>query len=171
MSSEKPHWRARHGDTIAALGVIASLIFVGLEIRQNTAATEGATLQAISDTHTQILLGSAWDEDFIRIYNRALFEGQEPDDFTPEENLQLQRYYIAYLSHLENTYLQNQRGLVDEFVFESYGWQSVLWRTPHFRAISERLLSVGVSSGFSDFFNERTAHLTEFSRGSATIDP
>ena len=37
------------------------------------------------------------------------------------------RYYIAYLSHLENTYLQHQSGLVGEIVFESYGWRSGLW--------------------------------------------
>ena len=46
-----PRRRLRTGETIAALGVIGSLIFVGLEVRQNTSATEGATLQAISDTH------------------------------------------------------------------------------------------------------------------------
>ncbi len=44
--------RKNLGETLAAVGVIGSLVFVGIEIRQNTAAVRGATLQAISDAYT-----------------------------------------------------------------------------------------------------------------------
>ena len=169
MSDEGRVWRPRLGETIATLGVIASLVFVGLEIRQNTAATEGATLQAMSDMHTQILLESTWDEGFLNLFSQALFEGRT--DFSREENLRLGRYYIAHLSHLENTYLQHQKGLVDETVFESYGWPSRLWQTPHFRAMFGGLLRIGVNPEFADFFTLRTADLPVYAPDRPTNDP
>ncbi len=35
-------------EVLGVLGVIASMIFIGIEIRQNTNAVHGATLQAVS---------------------------------------------------------------------------------------------------------------------------
>ena len=144
------------GETIAALGVIGSLIFVGLEVRQNTSATEGATIQAISDMHTTLLLESVWDEGFVELFGRVL-SGTARSDLTPVENMRMARYYIAFLSHLENTYLQNRAGIVSDDVFESYGWRNRIWVSPHFLAQSEGILRVGVSPAFADFFEARTA--------------
>ena len=39
-------------ELVGFVSVIASLIFVGMEIRQNTTAVRGATNQAISDQAT-----------------------------------------------------------------------------------------------------------------------
>ena len=152
--------RFQFGEAIAALGVIGSLIFVGYETRQNTAATEGATLQSISDTHTALLLEG--DDRFVSLFLRVLGDGSVRADFTREETLRLQRYYIAFLSHLENTYMQYQAGIVDETVFESYGWRNLVWQTRHFREGSESMLDVGVSPEFAEFFRSRTAHLPLF---------
>jgi hypothetical protein len=157
--STDPDWarRFQFGEMIAALGVIGSLLFVGWEIRQNTAATEGATLQAISDTHTAMLLEG--DERFVELLYRVLVTGNTRRDLTPEETLRLQRYYIAFLSHLENTYMQVEAGILDPTVLESYGWRNLLWQTRHFREGREGMLNAGVSAEFADFFRSRTAHL------------
>ena len=154
--------RLRVRETVAALGVIGSLIFVGLEVRQNTSATEGATLQAISDTHTTLLLESVWDQEFIGLFGRVLVLGALGEDLTPNENMRMSRYYIAFLSHLENTYLQNQAGIVSDDVFESYGWRNRLWVTPHFLGNGNGLLDVAVSPEFAEFFRARTADLQPF---------
>lgn len=151
--------RINLGETIAAAGVIGSLIFVGLEIRQNTSATEGATLQAISDMHTTLLLEGNDDEEFMRLFNRVLMEGHRFAEFEPTETLRLQRYYIAFLSHLENTYHQYRAGVVSEEVFESFGWRNLVWITPHFLDVRDALLRVAVSPEFAGFFIERTAEL------------
>ncbi|MEN8374774.1 MAG: hypothetical protein ABFS34_04940 [Gemmatimonadota bacterium] len=41
--------QTRLGEALASLGVIGSLIFVGLEIRQNTKALEAAAIQSMTD--------------------------------------------------------------------------------------------------------------------------
>jgi hypothetical protein len=46
-------------ETLAALGVIASLVFVGMEIRQNTSVARAETRQALTDLYTQFHLAMA----------------------------------------------------------------------------------------------------------------
>ena len=140
--------------------MIGSLIFVGLEIRQNTAATEGATLQAIADMHTALLLEGGGD--LLDPLFRVLADDDSASDFTPDETLRLNRYYLAFLSHLENTYMQYKAGVVDEIVFESYGWRNRLWQTRHFRERMDRILEVAVGPEFAEFFRSRTASLAPF---------
>ena len=154
--------RLKIGEAFAALGVIGSLIFVGLEIRQNTAATEGATLQSISDMHTALLLEGGDDPEFMELFSRVLLQGHGVSDFEPAQALRLNRYYIAFLSHLENTYLQHRAGVVSDEVFESYGWRNLLWITPHFQEMSEAILRVAVSPEFAEFFVEQTAALGSY---------
>ena len=43
-------------ELIGFISVIASLVFVGMEIRQNTTAVRGATNQAISDQASELYL-------------------------------------------------------------------------------------------------------------------
>lgn len=166
MSDPGRERRFHLGEAIAALGVIGSLIFVGLEVRQNTAATEGATLQAISDTHTMLLLEG--DDQLVDLLFRVLVDGSDGSDFTAEETLRLYRYYLAFLSHLENTYMQFEAGVVDEIVFESYGWRNRLWQTRHFREGADRILDVAVGPAFAEFFRSRTADRPLFPTAPAT---
>ena len=51
-------------ETLAALGVIASMVFVGLEIRQNTALARAATRHALTDSSLGPLLQ-------VRVVGRA----------------------------------------------------------------------------------------------------
>ena len=46
---------------------IASLIFVGMEIRQNTTAVRGATNQAISDQATELYLAMATNRNLASL--------------------------------------------------------------------------------------------------------
>ncbi|HEY5622263.1 MAG TPA: hypothetical protein VIV14_00785 [Gammaproteobacteria bacterium] len=47
MAIAKWVWKET-AEVLGIIGVIASMIFVGLEIRQNTSTVRGATLQAVS---------------------------------------------------------------------------------------------------------------------------
>ena len=42
-------------ETLAALGVIASMVFVGIEIQQNSATQRAQTRQAIADAKVSIV--------------------------------------------------------------------------------------------------------------------
>ena len=66
-----------------------------------------------------------------------------------------------YVSHLQNTYMQREAGVIDDEVFEAYGWNGVPIRTPHFDEWSERAL--GTAATFAAFFRQwRAEHVAEF---------
>ena len=54
-------------EIIGLMGVISSLVFVGVEIRQNTAAVKGATHQTVSEQINELTLTIASDERLSKI--------------------------------------------------------------------------------------------------------
>lgn len=119
-------------ELIAALGVILSLIFVGMELRQNTVAVRAATYQALSDASAEAVSDLAHDPDLLAVVQRVYFEDVRWTDLADRENARLSFYYLSLLRRLENTYQQHASGVVDDRVFESYGWRDSLWDRPHF---------------------------------------
>ena len=75
-------------ELVGFVSVIASLIFVGMEIRQNTTAVRGSTNQAISDQATELYLTMATDRNIARLTVR-LYDGALRGDFDPVDDMQL----------------------------------------------------------------------------------
>ena len=141
-------------DALAAVGVIGSMVFVGLEIRQNTAAARGATLQAISDTYTDFIHTNSLDPDYREV-ERLVFEGAIMDKLTAEQNHLIGTNVIAWVGMLENTFVQNRLGLVSDHVFEGYGWNRRFHQTPYFKEWWEARAELWVSADFKSYFESR----------------
>jgi len=135
----------------AALGVVLSLVFVGVQIHQNTLAVRSATLQALSDAHRDVVMSSVLETEHSALIARVL-SGETSSDFTSAENTRLMGWYVVLIAHLQNTYLQREAGVVDEEVFESFGWHSPVLRTSHFDEYSERAIAAAASPEFAAFF-------------------
>ena len=65
-----------------AIAVLLGLIFVGMELKQNTEAVQAATLQSMTDASQEYLLLLASDADLNRIWRTAR---QDPDALTEGE--------------------------------------------------------------------------------------
>lgn len=98
---------------VTRLGVVASLLFVGLEVRQNTAAVRGATYQSIADASQEHTLWFA-DDPHIRELTARVQEGAVQSDFTEAENLMISAKFAMTIRRLENIYVQIREGLVPE---------------------------------------------------------
>ena len=70
-------------EMLAALGVIGSLLFVGYEIRQNTEAVRGSTIQGIADQSLQVTLALSMDEDWLRLQERIVGDSVPPSQLSP----------------------------------------------------------------------------------------
>lgn len=98
-------------DVLASVGVIGSLIFVGLEVRQNTKAVQATAIQNLSDAfreHTQLYVT---DPDMTGIVVRA---NQDLSSLTTEE---LQRFFGSYVSGtltVQGAYRQWQLGVLPD---------------------------------------------------------
>jgi len=98
---------AAAAEIVSAVAVVVGLLFVGLELRRNTAAVEAATFQDLTDVSNTWIMTIASDADLSRI----LREGNErPDDLTAADR---QRYSLierAFWVRMQNVYSQYVRG-------------------------------------------------------------
>ena len=143
---------------LSGTAVALGLVFVGFELRQNTAMMRGSTMQAISDKYVDYvteLLDPAHADLMRRVHLNETTE-----DFSAIENTQITIMFNAFVQMLENSYLQHREGMVSDAVFESYGWTwgmlqtarfEEYWRnrssphvaSPEFVAFFERIVQIG----------------------------
>jgi hypothetical protein len=139
---------------LSSLAVVLGLVFVGYELRQNTAMMRGSTMQAISDKYVDYVttLLDPIPADLMR----RVHSGDMTEDFTPLENTQITIMFNAFVQMLENSFLQHREGLVSEAVFESYGWTWGMLQTARFEEYWRNRSSPHVASpDFVEFFEAR----------------
>jgi hypothetical protein len=139
---------------LSTSAVVLGLVFVGYELRQNTAMMRGSTMQAISDKYVDYVTGlvDPVPADLMRRVHR----GETTEDFTPVENTQINIMFNAFVQMLENSFLQHREGLVTEAVFDSYGWTWGMIQTARFEEYWRNRSSPHVASPeFVEFFEAR----------------
>ena len=134
-------------ETIGVIVVVASLGFVGFEIRQNTAAVESTAFQSLNELTIQTnleLLNDPGPELLLRLRGGAL-----PVDFTPEEDQRVRMVYFAFIDILNAAYHQVRVGVLAEDVYPMF-WPGLL----SFDYIREAWPSMAYSYDpeFADFF-------------------
>ena len=94
-----------------ASAILSGLIFVGLELKQNTEAVQAAMLQDITDASQEYLLLMAADPDLNRIWRIA---NDDPKEMSEAD---ASRYYFllsAQWLRYQNAFLQWQRGTMSD---------------------------------------------------------
>ena len=71
-----------YGEFIGSIGVVVSLFYLGVQIRQNSISTKAQAVQSTSDRMIDISLTMAADETWPDLFNRA---GDDFDSLTPGE--------------------------------------------------------------------------------------
>ena len=69
-------------ELLGAGAILVGLIFVGLELRQNTAAMQAATIQGLADSSQEHLLLLASDPELLEIQQKAV---TDPDQLSETE--------------------------------------------------------------------------------------
>ena len=101
-------------ETLAAIGVMASMVFVGVEIQQNTRSMQVSAyqdlMQQISALNT---LGIENPEFGVLLYENDIFV-RDPNTLTDRERAQFDAYLWLLLRHGDMAYYQYERGLLDD---------------------------------------------------------
>jgi hypothetical protein len=95
----------------SAVAVLIGLIFVGLELRQNTTAVEAASMQNQTDASTGFLLLIASDVELARIWLEA------SQDRSQLSEIDSTRYFLlsrARWLRMQNAFLQWRRGMLSD---------------------------------------------------------
>ena len=91
--------------------VILGLVFVGFELRQNTAAIQAETMQGLSDASQEYLLLLGSDVHLAELVRKG---GQTPDQLSESEALQFFYLKRSQWIRYQNAYLQYQRGTMGD---------------------------------------------------------
>ena len=104
-------------ELLSASAVLVGLIFVGFELRQNTAAVEATTLQSSTDASVDWMMSIASDSEMTRIWTTP---PTELDKLTEIERHQLHLLQRSQWFRFQNAYLQWQRGSLSEDDWQIY---------------------------------------------------
>ena len=108
---------------VGIFSVIGSLLFVGVEIRQNTAAVRGATQQDISYQISEMYKIGVENDKIASIMTRS-YQGLKKSDLTDTEFLQFWLFSMLGYRRVENIYLQYKNGFLTEEAFDRIGMSS-----------------------------------------------
>jgi hypothetical protein len=98
------------GEFLGAVAVLVSLIYLALQIRQNTTTVRAGTSAAISESLARVLEVIGSDPKTARLWIRGI--GGDPSLDT-EDVLQFGFLFGSYIRRVENAYYQQLRGFVD----------------------------------------------------------
>ena len=107
-------------EIIAAFALVASLLFVGVQIRQNTDATRISNAQAAFQTWSDQGMAKASSQSLSRILHDSMYP-QAREVFTIDaEELRLQMHQTAMLKVNEVLFLQWQQGHLSDEIWSGY---------------------------------------------------
>lgn len=110
------------GEFIAALAVVVSLVYLAVQIRQNTRSVRVSSYQvavsSIADWSREVSLSS----DASRIYAVGL---RDPDQLNPDETLRLYFQLISLFRNYENLFYQHHQGMIDDSAWAGWAYHMV----------------------------------------------
>ncbi len=94
-------------EVLGGLAVLIGLIFVGLELRQNTAAMQAATFQDLAHSSSDHMIQIALIPEVRRVFMAGW---QDPDSLNEDEREAFELLQSAYWFRMQNAFLQWRRG-------------------------------------------------------------
>jgi hypothetical protein len=107
--------------SVAAVGVVASLIFVGLQVRGSAKAVRSATAQSVQDSYANWYVSLACNENALAASLKGLVDLEA---LTAAEKAQFYCTYMAYLSNARNAFHQWREGHLANDLWT--GWEALL---------------------------------------------
>ena len=104
------------GEIVGATAVVLTLIYLAVQVRLGTRATQAASFQAASALDQDFLLTLGKDPVTAQLWNTYL---TDPESLSTDQSLQGLYLFISFLRRLENLYFQHRLGALSE-----EGWQS-----------------------------------------------
>lgn len=140
---------AHLAEIVGAVAIVVSLIYVGQELRSNTAAVQAGSLQSITNASSASILAIAENSELARI---RLIGDQDLSRLTDVERFQYRLYYRQLWLHMQNVWSQWKLGIVDDDVWEGYersmcvilfsGFEAeARWKREHSPAFSEEFVA------------------------------
>ena len=164
------------GEFVGAVGVVVTLVYLAIQIRQNTQAMSENRRLALAQTYQmradalQSMLVHAAESDHIGPIITKLTNLGYPEDLTsldalsPIERGRFRQWQIAQQTHWDNLYFQYQQGYLDEEYYQASFRVRVRRLAPVWRAL-------GVSGSRDSFEREMDRLLAEAEVEEGLVSP
>ena len=139
------------GEIVGGIAIVCSLIFVGIQIRQNAEVSE---INAYQDLTAQITLMNSLrveDPSFANLFWR-FDHGEQPHDDT--ERARLEAFLYMVFRHGDLAYRQYDRGMIDRDSLVSMLAPTRTFRNTEIGAEVWSVLSVSLNPGYVAFVEE-----------------
>ena len=115
------------GEAVAVVGVVASLVFVGLELRQSRIASQAAAYQELGIAIADNWMGRANDRELNDLILVAATGDSASWAALDASDLYLVRSYaVANIRLYETAYLQVEQDLLGVDALDRLGWTNLL---------------------------------------------
>ncbi|NNL84200.1 MAG: hypothetical protein HKP27_01020 [Myxococcales bacterium] len=105
------------GEAIGGIAVIASLVYLMIEVRQNTVTARLATVQTIADSFANWTAALGRDPKLVELYVGGLGDSKT---LSATEQLQFDFLVLTLVRKLENAFAQYRGGNVQEVEWRSW---------------------------------------------------
>ena len=137
---------ANLAEVVGAVAIVVSLIYVGQELKANTAAVQAASLQAITNSSAVSLLAVAESGELAAIRVQG---DQDPTQLSETDRLRYVLYERQLWLHFQNVWTQWQLDVIDDQIWTGYlhvichdivgtSAKKEWWRANHSSALSTR---------------------------------
>ena len=146
------------GEFLGSIGVIATLIYLAIQIRQNTHSLDEGRRLAMSQSYdarahrVDEVLRLASESPYVALHERARAEGLA--GLTSEEQARVRLRAVSDQIRFDNLYYQHEQGFLDEVYYESIFIPSV-------RTFARQWKELGMNFGRPSFHEEVNRILAE----------
>jgi len=105
------------GEVVSGVGVIATLIYLAIQIRANTTATRGATENAILRDGRDLVTLSFKDRESAELFHRGSTDFNSLDDV---DRATFTNRVAPYFLFWYDAFLQNRKGLISEELWRTF---------------------------------------------------
>jgi len=102
---------------LAALGVIATLIYLAMQIRQNTKAVRSSSIESLVHNLSATAQAAVENEYMVPLMLKA---NAGPETLTEVERVRMHFWFIMTFRRFEGVYFQRELGFVDAAVIEGF---------------------------------------------------
>jgi len=102
---------------VAAIGVIATLIYLSVQIRQNTKAVRSSSIQNLVQSFSTTAQAAVENEYVVPLLLKA---NAGAESLTEEERGRLHFWFIMTFRRFEGVYFQRDLGIVDAAVIDGF---------------------------------------------------
>ena len=108
------------GEFVGAIAVVATLIYLTTQIRQNTTALQSAAAQAVHDNFAAWYSSAQGDPSLLSISTKGM---RDFPSLSEAERPQFMAHFMAFCSHIQDAFYKWQEGSLSPELWR--GWEFV----------------------------------------------